>query len=353
MTRSLIHVAGAEDAGKRLDVVLGERGCYPSRSAAARAIEEGAVLVSGKPAAKKHVVQAGDAIVYEVPDESPSLLAPEPIDLDIRFEDEDLIVISKQAGLVCHPSQDHDSGTLVNALLFHCGADNLCNVQGEDDRLGIVHRLDRDTTGLMIAAKNDETGYALMEDIRIRAVDRRYLALVHGVIAADTGMIDAPIARAADERTRMAVRDVPSAREAVTTFRVLERFEPARGDDGYTLIDCKLFTGRTHQIRVHMQYAKHPLVGDPVYHAGAPKGQSADLGLWRQFLHSFMLSFDHPTTGERLSFADNLPRDLADALAGLASRSVGETEAGREVRATLADAPHPSVEGSVFWEEAR
>ena len=134
-----------------------------------------------------------------------------PIDLDIRYEDEHLIVLSKQAGLVCHPSVDHDDGTLVNALIYHCGADNLCNVQGQDDRLGIVHRLDRDTTGLMLAAKDDVTGSALMADIRDRAVDRRYLALVQGVIAHDTGMIDAPIARSASERTRMAVRDAPSA----------------------------------------------------------------------------------------------------------------------------------------------
>lgn len=350
MTRALLHIADALDAGKRLDVVLGERGCYPSRSAAARAIEEGAVLVGGVAATKRYAVHAGDAIVYEVADEGPCMLGPEPIDLDIRFEDDDLMVISKQAGLVCHPSQDHDRGTLVNALLFHCGADHLCNVQGEDDRLGIVHRLDRDTTGLMIAAKNDDAGYALMEAIQVRAVDRRYLALVHGIIAPDTGMIDAPIARAADERTRMAVRDVPSAREAVTTFRVLERFEAERGDDGYTLIDCKLFTGRTHQIRVHMQYAKHPLVGDPVYHAGAPKACNADLGLMRQFLHSFMLSFDHPMTGKRLSFADNLPCDLAEALADIAPRSLGVTDAGLEIRAALAEAPHPSIDGTLSWE---
>ena len=320
--------------------------------AAARAIEEGAVLVGGQLATKKHIVKLGDVVVYEIADDGPSELVAEPIDLDIRFEDDDLIVLSKQAGLVCHPSQDHDRGTLVNALLFHCGADNLCNVQGEDDRLGIVHRLDRDTTGLMITAKNDEAGYALMEAIRIRAVDRHYLALVHGVIAPDTGMIDAPIARAATERTRMAVRDVPSAREAITTFRVLERFEPARGDDGYTLIDCKLFTGRTHQIRVHMQYAKHPLVGDPVYNAGSPKDPRADLGLPRQFLHSFKLAFDHPTTGDRLSLADNLPRDLAEVLEDLRERCEGVTDAGYEIREELACAPHPSVEGAVsFWEE--
>ena len=186
-----------------------------------------------------------------------------------------------------------------------------------------------------------------MEDIRDRAVDRHYLALVHGVIAPDTGMIDAPIARSANERTRMAVRDVPSARDAVTTFRVLERFEPRQHDDGYTLIDCKLFTGRTHQIRVHMQYAKHPLVGDPVYTANGPKDARAQLGLKRQFLHSFRIRFIHPETSEELEFADNLPRDLDEALRSLGDRSRGMTDAGREVAALLADAPRPSVEGEL------
>ena len=227
--------------------------------------------------------------------------------------------------------------------MHRCGADHLCNVQGEDDRLGIVHRLDRDTTGLMLAAKDDATGYALMADIRDRAVGRRYLALVHGVVAHDTGMVDAPIARSAHDRTRMAVRDAPSAREAVTTFRVLERFEHGARDDGYTLVDCKLFTGRTHQIRVHMQYARHPLVGDPVYVAHAPKDPSASLGLKRQFLHSFRLSFTHPLTGEELDFKDALPCDLAQVLEGLAPRSLGRTEAGEEVAALLDRAPRPRL----------
>lgn len=349
MGRLLSYSASADDAGCRLDALLAAKGCYPSRSAAARAIEEGRVFVGGQAVAKKHAVSAGDHIVYEVEEQAaPGPVAGQPIDLDIRYEDDDLIVLSKQAGLVCHPSVDHADGTLVNALIYHCGADNLCNVQGEDDRLGIVHRLDRDTTGLMLAAKNDASGYALMSDIRDRAVDRHYLALTHGIIAPDTGMIDAPIARSANERTRMAVRDVPSARDAVTTFRVLERFEPARCDDGYTLIDCKLFTGRTHQIRVHMQYAKHPLAGDPVYTANGPKDSRAQLGLQRQFLHSFRLRFAHPTTGETLQFADNLPRDLARVLDELAPRSRGITAAGREVRELLASAPHPSVEGTIL-----
>lgn len=348
MARMLSYSATALDAGERLDSLLAARACFASRSAAARAIESGNVFVNGANVVKKYAVAAGDVIVYQEEEEvEAGPVTGQPIDLDIRFEDDDLIVLSKQIGLVCHPSVDHADGTLVNALIYHCGADHLCNVQGEDDRLGIVHRLDRDTSGLMLAAKTDAAGYALMEDIRDRAVDRHYLALVHGVIAPDTGMIDAPIARSANERTRMAVRDVPSARDAVTTFRVLERFEPRQHDDGYTLIDCKLFTGRTHQIRVHMQYAKHPLVGDPVYTANGPKDARAQLGLKRQFLHSFRIRFTHPETSEELEFSDNLPRDLDEALRSLSDRSRGMTDAGREVAALLADAPRPSVEGEL------
>lgn len=348
MARMLSYSATALDAGERLDSLLAARACFASRSAAARAIESGNVFVNGANVVKKYAVAAGDVIVYQEEEEvEAGPVTGQPIDLDIRFEDDDLIVLSKQIGLVCHPSVDHADGTLVNALIYHCGADHLCNVQGEDDRLGIVHRLDRDTSGLMLAAKTDAAGYALMEDIRDRAVDRHYLALVHGVIAPDTGMIDAPIARSANERTRMAVRDVPSARDAVTTFRVLERFEPRQHDDGYTLIDCKLFTGRTHQIRVHMQYAKHPLVGDPVYTSNGPKDARAQLGLKRQFLHSFRIRFIHHESSEELEFADNLPRDLDEALRSLGDRSRGMTDAGREVAALLADAPRPSVEGEL------
>ena len=322
MTRSLCHIVAAADAGARLDALMAERGLYPSRSAAARAIEEGAVFVNGANVAKKHAVAAGDTVVYEAAEEAaPRALEGEPIDLDIRFEDEHLLVLSKQVGLVCHPSVDHYDGTLVNALVHHCGAANLCNVQGEDDRLGIVHRLDRDTSGLMLAAKTDEAGYALMEDIRARAVDRRYLALVHGVIPHDTGMVDAPIARAEKERTRMAVRDVPSARDAVTTFRVLERFEHGPRDDGYSLIDCKLFTGRTHQIRVHMAHITHPLVGDPVYggRPRPPKGASeAFISMLRKFdrqaLHATMLRLYHPISGIEMEWHAPIPQDMVELI---------------------------------------
>lgn len=349
---SRLYMVEEADEGKRLDALLGERGLYPSRSAAAKAIEAGKVFVDGAVATKKQVPACGQAIVYELEEQAVDTpLSGEPIDLDIRYEDEDMIVLSKQVGLVCHPSDDHRDGTLVNALIHHCGAANLCNVQGEKDRLGIVHRLDMDTSGLMMAAKTDTAGQALMDAIQERVVDRHYLALVHGVISHDTGMIDAPIARHAKDRTRMAIRDSDSARDAITTFRVLERFEAGPRDNGYTLIDCKLFTGRTHQIRVHMEYAKHPLVGDPLYVANRPKSEAANLGLRRQFLHSYRLSLDHPITGERLDFADNLPHDLSSVLASLIDRSTGITEAGRQVEELLVDAPIPALEGTPYLDQ--
>lgn len=346
MSASRCYVAGADDEGLRLDALMGERGLYGSRSAAAKAIEEGRVLVNGAAASKKDKVAAGAAIVYEV-DEEPvaTPLSGEAIPLDIRYEDEDLLVLSKQAGLICHPSDDHREGTLVNALIHRCGASNLCDVQGEQDRLGIVHRLDMDTSGLMLAAKDDEAGQRLMDAIADRMVDRHYITLVHGVIAPDTGMIDAPIARHPKDRLRMAVRDGDSAREATTTFKVLERFEAAGRDNGYSLVECKLYTGRTHQIRVHMEYISHPVVGDPLYTAHAPRGAGADQGLRRQFLHSYWLRLEHPRTGAPLEFADGLPRDLREVLDGLADRSLGRTAAGEEALARMAAAPVPAIDG--------
>ena len=348
MARSLCHIVTPSEQGCRLDAFLADQHFYASRSAAVRAVEEGRVFVNGATVVKKYTIAPGDTIVYEEDEASPAAkLDGEPIALDVRFEDEYLLVLSKQIGLVCHPSVDHYDGTLVNALIHHCGADKLCNVQGEDDRLGIVHRLDRDTSGLMLAAKDNATGIALMEDIRARAIDRRYLALVHGIIAHDTGMIDAPIARGEKERTRMAVRDTPSSRDALTTFRVLERFEHGPRDDGYTLIDCKLSTGRTHQIRVHMEYTRHPLVGDPVYTRGAPSALDASLNLERQFLHSFRLDFIHPITGDAVSLSDALPADLQRALDALLTRSLGRTQAGSEVFTMLEQSPKPCIQGVV------
>ncbi|MCD8200250.1 MAG: RluA family pseudouridine synthase [Coriobacteriaceae bacterium] len=339
---SFEHRVTDEEQGMRLDALVATFAAegVASRSAAVRLIESGQVLVNGEPTVKKRLVLSGDRLQVEISDRTgePSELEPDPsIPLDIRYEDEHIIVLSKQAGLVCHPSRGHWDGTLANALLAHCGQGHLAEVQGED-RPGIVHRLDQDTSGLMLAAKTDVAAARLQEEIRIRDIDRRYLALVHGHIAPDTGMVDAPIARDVQERTRMKVSDEPDARSAITTFTVLERFDASASDEGYTLIECKLYTGRTHQIRVHMAYIKHPVVGDQLYgRAANAKARNRDRflkserGLRRQFLHSYRLSFPHPISEEAMDFHDDLPEDLQSVLDDLAPDSMGRTAAGEEV----------------------
>ena len=334
MPRRIVNLlVGPESDGTRLDAFLAAGEGMPSRSACARLVEEGAVTINETPATcKSERVLLGDRVRAQVdePDPEPAggLLAPNPyIPLDIRLEDEHLIVLSKQAGLVCHPSPGHVDDTLANALVAHCGYDHLGMLQGEE-RPGIVHRLDMDTSGLMLAAKDDPTQRALQDLIRLRVLDRRYVALVHGYVARDEGAIETGIARSARDRLRMAVSDAPGAREAITTFRVLERFEAVRRDDGYALVECHLYTGRTHQIRVHMRHVGHPLVDDQLYGRGDDR---QNLGLRRQFLHSWHVSFDHPVTGEPVEVADRLPEDLIAILEGLGERSMGRTAAGEQI----------------------
>ena len=342
MSESYGHTVTREQQGTRLDTLVASLGIegIVSRSAAVRLIESGRILLNGEQATKKRLVLAGDELYIEVPARSAAVSCIEPnygIPLDIRYEDDQLIVLSKQAGLVCHPARGHYADTLANALVAHCGAGNLAQVQGED-RPGIVHRLDADTSGLMLAAKTDLAAATLQDGIRTRNIDRRYLALVHGNIAPATAKVDAPIARHVTDRTRMAVSDDIGAKAAITTLSVLERFEAGRFDEGYTLVECHLFTGRTHQIRVHMAYIRHPVVGDALYgRAANAKARNrelaarSELGLERQFLHSYRLSFEHPVTGEQLRFADTLPEDLAAALGQLEGRSMGRTAYGEQV----------------------
>ena len=333
MSRILSHNVRENSDGLRLDSYLSAKQIYSSRNAAVRAIESKLVFVNGKNVQKKYIVMPGDLIVYEVHEYTiPQVLTSTKIPLDLRFEDEDMLVVSKQTGMVCHPSHDEQNDTLVNALVFHCGIENLCNVQGDMDRPGIVHRLDKNTSGLMLAAKTNEAGYRLMADIKDRVVDRHYICLVHGVIKKDDGLIDAPIARNLKDRKIMSVRDGSGSRDAITTFKVLERFHSDGKDDGFTLLDCKLYTGRTHQIRVHMKFIKHAIVGDPDYGSGAG---SIQLGLRRQFLHSYYLSCIHPINSKELTFYDNLPKDLSDALYSIKQRSSGRTSYGREVMCKL------------------
>ena len=332
MAADLHILVDAASEGTRLDAFLGAQEGCPSRSACAHLIEGGAVAVNGETClAKKCAVRAGDRISIELPEATePGAVIPQNIPLDIRYEDDYLIVLSKQRGLVCHPAHGHESGTLANALVYHCGIDHLGTLQGED-RPGIVHRLDRDTSGLMLAAKDDDTQRALQDLIRLRTLDRRYITLVHGYVAHDEGTINTGIARSTRDRQKMAVSDDPFARQAITTFRVLERFEAGRFDEGYTLLECHLYTGRTHQIRVHMRHINHPCVGDPLYGKGGRGAERANLGLTRQFLHSWRVRFNHPVTGELIECRDELPWDLAAALDEIAPASLGRTEAGRRI----------------------
>ncbi|MGB4592695.1 MAG: RluA family pseudouridine synthase [Coriobacteriia bacterium] len=325
MSEAHVHVVKGDEAGVRLDRLLGELEFLASRSVAQRLITDGHVLVNGQIAAKNHTTRAGERIEVHVPPREPSELVPEHIPLDIRYEDEHLIVLSKPPGLVVHPARGHYTGTLVHALLAH--SEDLGTLQGED-RPGIVHRLDKDTSGLMMVAKTDEAQAILSEGLKIRSIERRYITLVHGYISPDSGLVDAPVGRSPKDRMRQAVVDHEGAKQAVTTFRVLERYMAGQYDDGYTLVECKLYTGRTHQIRVHMLYIKHPVVGDPLYGRNHPK---ADLGLNRQFLHAYRLTLEHPITGERLDFLDPLPADLLDRLKRLEPDSMGRTAAGDEV----------------------
>lgn len=328
MARSLSTTVTQAYDNMRLDSFLYESGLYESRSKAVKQIEAGKVFVGGETPTKKTIVHAGDFIVYEEYEKNDRIfLEPQNIPLDVYYDDDDLAVINKQAGLICHPSPGHPDGTLSNALIARYGRDNLAHIQG-DDRPGIVHRLDGDTSGLMLVAKNDEVGYELQDEIRSRNVNRRYLCLVHGNIASDTGLIDAPIFRSDKNRLRMQVSDKPQARSSVTTFKVLERFESGNKDNGFSLIECKLYSGRTHQIRVHMEYIKHWCVGDPMY--GTP-GKADNLGLHRQFLHSYFIEFTHPKAKEVLSFLAPLPQDLRDVMHKLEGRRIGLTDAGREV----------------------
>lgn len=322
------------DSGMRLDAYVATMPGCPSRSACSKLIERGEVTINGIVAkSKSERVVLGDRIRVRtpLPQSSSGELPPNPyIELDIRYEDDYLLVLSKQAGLVCHPSPGHVDDTLANALVAHCGYEHLGLLQGED-RPGIVHRLDRETSGLMLAAKDNETQRALQDLIRLRVLDRRYITLVHGDVTLDDGGVTTGISRSTRDRLRMMVSYDPMAREAITTFRTLERFEAGPRDEGYTLLECHLFTGRTHQIRVHMRHIGHPVVGDPLYGVGTRRSQARNRGLERQFLHSWSIAFDHPRTGEKVSCTDGLPADLKEMLDGLAPRSMGRTPAGDEI----------------------
>ena len=282
----------ATENGARMDVFLAEQLAL-SRSAAQKLLEAGAVTLAGKPLRKQDKTQAGAVYQVELPEVQEVSIEARDLPLDIVYEDADLLVINKPKGLVVHPAPGHWDDTLVNALMFHCKS-SLSGINGEL-RPGIVHRIDKDTSGLLIVAKNDFAHQALAEQLQDHSLSRSYLAVVKGGFKEDSGTVDAPIGRHPVDRKKMAVTD-RNSRPAVTHWRVLERFGP------YTLVECRLETGRTHQIRVHMAHIHHPLLGDTVY--GSPK---PELGLDSQCLHARALTFRHPRSGEEITLECPLP----------------------------------------------
>ena len=303
MTREL--TAATEHAGVRLDAFLSADGAL-TRSQAARLIAEGRVRVNGKPAAKSARLSGGETVTVDVPQLRETALPPQDIPLDVVYEDNDVIVVNKPTGLVVHPAPGHPDGTLVNALLHHCG-DSLSGIGGEK-RPGIVHRIDRDTSGLIIAAKNDAAHLALSAQLKDHSLSRTYECLVTGNMKQDSGTVDAPIGRSSADRKKMAV--VPTGRRAVTHWEVVARYP------GVTHLRCRLETGRTHQIRVHMAYIGHPILGDTVYGAKKPVP-----GLTGQCLHAAGLRFIHPRTGEPVELHCPLPPEFTAMLQKLQSKS--------------------------------
>ncbi len=286
--------AEAEDAGTRADVFLAAK-LGVSRSNMQKLLEDGRVKRGEKIIKANYKVRAGEMFVVDIPEPEPIEAVPENIPLDIIYEDDDVVVLNKARGMVVHPAPGNYTGTLVNALLYHCS--NLSGINSAI-RPGIVHRLDKDTSGIMIVAKNDAAHISLSQQIQSKTAVRTYLAVVRGNIKTDSGTIETQIARDKTDRKKMSVVK-EGGRDAITDYKVLERFGK------YTLVRCKLRTGRTHQIRVHMEYLGYPLVGDPKY-----SPMKTPFGIKGQALHSHTLEFTHPRTGERMKFEAPLPEDM-------------------------------------------
>ena len=294
-----------EAAGGRVDAWLAEQREDLTRSAAARLLEDGQVTCDGKPLPKNYRLRGGETLTVTLPEVQEAELIAQDIPLDVVYEDGDVIVLNKPKGLVVHPAPGHADGTLVNALLHHCG-DSLSGIGGEK-RPGIVHRIDRDTSGLIIAAKNDFAHQKLSAQLSDHSLARTYECIVIGNLREDSGTVDAPIGRDRRDRKKMAV--VPDGRRAVTHWEVIARYP------GFTHVRCRLETGRTHQIRVHMAYLGHPILGDTVYGAKKPVP-----GLQGQCLHAVGLRFVHPRTGETVELTCPLPEEFQRELKKLEAR---------------------------------
>jgi len=284
----------------RIDLYLTQQEIYPSRSQIRNLIAQDKIKVNGSPVKPSYILKNGDVIDLSLPENRELKIRAEDIPLDIIFEDEHLIVVNKPADMIVHPAGKINSGTLVNALLYHC-QDSLSGIGGMI-RPGIVHRLDKDTSGLMVVAKDDLAHLSLSKQIKEHQVTKKYIALVHGNLKDDSGIIDAPIGRSLKNRKKMAVTEGKS-REAITHFKVLKRFS------GYTLVEATLRTGRTHQIRVHLAFIGHPIVGDQLY---GHKRQG--LSIHRQALHSYVLGFVHPLSKKYMEFSAPLPQDMQELI---------------------------------------
>ncbi|NLK42818.1 MAG: RluA family pseudouridine synthase [Tissierellia bacterium] len=289
---NIVEIYVDEDDGERLDSYIAKEIDEVSRAFVQKLIKEGLVLVNEKHVKPSYIVNEGDYIKIEFPKPKKLEIMAENIPLDIVYQDQDIVIINKPQDMVVHPAPGNYSGTLVNGLLFHI--DNLSSINGII-RPGIVHRLDKDTSGLLLVAKNDHSHRYLSEELKDRKIERNYIALVHGVLKNDQGIIDAPIGRHPKDRKKMAVTS-KNSKEAITHYNVLDRF------DNYTLVDVSLETGRTHQIRVHMAHINHPIIGDPVYSRG-----KNEFGLDKQMLHAYRLGFVHPSTKEFMEFKADLP----------------------------------------------
>lgn len=301
--RTIELLAGEENASRRLDKFLSENIDEMTRSALAKLIEEEKVTVNFRQVSKSYLLSGGDIVTVMIDDPEPLDVIAEDIPLDIIYEDDDLLVVNKPKGMVVHPAAGNYTGTLVNALLYHCG-DSLSGINGIL-RPGIVHRIDKNTSGLLMVAKNDFAHQSLSEQIRSHSFKRAYLAVAYGNIKEDSGVINAPIARHKTDRKKMCVNK-ENGRESVTRYEVLERFSD------FTYLRCILETGRTHQIRVHMANIGHPLAGDDVY---GPKKVISSLG--GQCLHAYLLGFVHPGSGEYMEFESEVPESFAKFLTKL------------------------------------
>lgn len=297
------EVFTVETAGERIDALLPRLMPELTRSLAQKLIESGGVTVNGAPARKNLRVSEGDAVSVELPEPESAEPEPENLPLDVVYEDSDLIVVNKVRGMVVHPAPGHPNGTLVNALLWHCG-DSLSGIGGEK-RPGIVHRIDKDTSGLIIAAKNDFAHRSLSEQLSDHSLARTYEAVVYGRVRDDAGCVNAPIGRCPTDRKRMAVTE-KNSRPAVTHYEVIARYRD------FTHLRCRLETGRTHQIRVHMEKIGHPLLGDMVYGRKCPAK-----GLEGQCLHARELRFVHPRTGRTVELETPLPEYFSEVLSRL------------------------------------